>query len=186
MPSTDSSVPEKQETESISFRLSQRALDRLRELASQRKESLNSLVAQIIDKYLKLWVFDHSFGFFSVNMGILRSSLAKLNDKEIQQIVGEQALRAHKGIIMNLYGELNKETIVDYLDVFSTRFEMCKHFRKGKKHTITVFHGADSLQFSKLYYGIVKSILELAKIYTIESEREIDTDNFAISFETSV
>ena len=172
-------------TEAMSFRLSSNDLHQLRELAAQRKESLNALVSQIIDKYLKLWVFDHSYGFFSVGQGVLRSSLAKLNDDEIKSIAMEQASKAHKGVLMNLYGRITKETVVNYLDIFCTRFESFKHFKDGKSHTLAIFHGVDSLEFSKLYYYIICSILGLASIIALESEREIDANNFALSFEVS-
>ena len=56
----------KLKSESMSFRLDKRDLDGLREIAKKNKMSLNTLISQIIDRYLKLWVFDHQFGFFSV------------------------------------------------------------------------------------------------------------------------
>lgn len=185
MCANDSSI-RTQATESISFRLNVNDLNQLRDLARQRKESLNSLVAQIIDKYVKLWIFDQHYGFFSVGRGVLQASLAKLDDEEIEEIAKDQVARAHKAIITNLYGKVNKETVVTYFDVFCSRFETFKHFREGSTHKLVVYHGADSLQFSKLYYAIGKSILELAKIETLEAERDLGTDSFAIGFEASV
>jgi hypothetical protein len=172
-----------QDTESISFRLNVKDMGQLRNLAAERKESLNSLVAQIIDRYLKLWIFDHAYGFFPVSTGVLRKTLSKLNDKEIQVLAGEAALKTHRGIIMNLYGKITKDTVMIYLDLFCTRFESYKHFRDGKRNTLTVFHDVDSMEFSKLYYEILSSVLGLAKIEAIDSERDIGTNNFAISFD---
>jgi hypothetical protein len=190
MSSSEGAVPETatstKETESISFRLNQNDLKQLRELAVERKESLNSLVSQIIDKYLKLWVFDHSYGFFSIGKGVLRPALAKLSDNEIQEIAEEQVSKVHRAIIMNLYGKITKEVVIDYLEIFATRFVSFKHFRGGRRHTLTVFHDVDSIQFSKLYYCIASSILGLAKIEPIESERDIGTNNLAISFDASI
>jgi hypothetical protein len=190
MSSAERSVPETatstKETESISFRLNQNDLKQLRELAVERKESLNSLVSQIIDRYLKLWVFDHSYGFFSIGKGVLRPALAKLTDKEIQEIADEQVSKVHRAIIMNLYGKITKEVVINYLEIFAIRFLSFKHFREGRRHTLTVFHDVDSLQFTKLYYFIASSILGLAKIEPIESEGDIGTNNFAISFDASI
>src|SRR5579871_1140071 len=184
MSAAENSLPatKRQGTESISFRLNAEDLERLRNLAAERKESLNSIVSQIIDKYLKIWIFDHSYGFFPISIGVLRSALTNLNDKAISDIASEQASKVHKGIILDLYVKITKETVVNYLDVFASRFESAKHHRDGRMHTLTVFHGVDSVQFSKLHYDITSSVLRLAKIETIESGREIGENNFAISF----
>jgi hypothetical protein len=170
------------QTEALSFRLDIDNLDQLRELAAQRKESLNSLVSRVIDKYLKHWVFEQ-YGFFSVSADVLRSSLAKLTDKEIQ-ILGEgQATKTHKGIIVLLYGKVTKETVMKYLETYCATFESNKHFVEDGKHTLAIFHGMDSPEFSKLYYHVTNGILGLAKIETIDSEKEITPVNFAISFD---
>jgi hypothetical protein len=63
----------KRDPESLSFRLEKEDLDDLRELARSRKISLNSLVAQFLDRYLRLWVYDRSFGFFSISKKVFGS-----------------------------------------------------------------------------------------------------------------
>jgi hypothetical protein len=170
------------QTEALSFRLDIDNLDQLRELAAQRKESLNSLVSRVIDKYLKHWVFEQ-YGFFSVTTDILRSSLAKLSDEEIQVIGEAQAVKTHKGLIILLYGKVTKETLMKYLELYCSRFASYKHFTEDGKHTLAIFHGLDSLEFSKMYYHVTNGILGLAKIETIDNEKEITPGNFAISFD---
>ena len=84
---------------------------------------------------------------------------------------------------MYLYGKVTKETIIDYLDVFGNRFATFRHFREGKRNTLTVYHGINR-QFSLLYYNITKSILMLANIEAIEREKDIDEEGFSIVFES--
>jgi predicted DNA-binding ribbon-helix-helix protein len=176
-------APAKVSTESISFRVEQDVLEQLRDLAAERKISLNALVSQILDHYVKLGVYDKTFGFFSISQDVLRLSLAKQSDEEIDKIVAVAGAKIHKQIIMYLYGKVNKQTIVDYLDIFGNRFETFRHFKEGPRQTLTVYHGINR-QFSRLYYDITRSILELGKIETIESEKDINDDGFSISFST--
>jgi len=172
----------KRETESLSFRLEKNDLDDLRELARSRKISLNSLVAQILDRYLRLWVYDRAFGFFPINKKTIRLAFAKLSSAEISEIASESGATIHKEIIMFLYGEVTPTTAIDYLEVFGSRFESYRHFRKGSRHTVTIFHDV-SLKFSQVYYAILKAILALAEFKIIESEGDLDEDGFSLSFD---
>ncbi len=158
------------------------ALVDLREIAKERKVSLNSLVAQILEHYLTLGVYDRTFGFFSVSVDVLGLALTELNDDDIRKIAGNAGASIHKQILMYLYGKVNKETIVDYLDVFGNRFATFRHFREGRRNTITVYHGINR-QFSLLYYDITKSILLLGQIEAIEGEKDINGEGFSISFD---
>jgi hypothetical protein len=168
-------------TESIGFRLDKRDLDQLRELAALRKESLNTLVSQMIDRYLKIWIYDHSYGFFSVSNEVLKVALAKLSDGDIEAIADGQAAKVHREIIRYIYGEITRESVESYLDVFGQRFETYKHFRRGSKHTITIYHGI-SLPFSKLYYEILRAILGVANIKALGTEGDVSETGFSIVF----
>jgi hypothetical protein len=169
-------------TESVSFRLDERDLAQLRDLARLRKMSLNSLVSQVFDRYLKLWVYDASYGFIPVNEEILREALSKMSDREIEKTANSQAMKIHIEMIKYIHGELTFEAVVDYLDVFGQRFRTYKHFTKGSRHTVNIFHGV-SLQFSKLYYTILKAILETVNFKIIESKGDIRETGFSITFE---
>jgi hypothetical protein len=170
-------------TESISFRLEDDVLDQLRDLANQRKMSLNSLVSQILDNYLKMGIYDKAFGFFAMGKDALRLALAKLNDDEIQAIA-DAGTGIHRHIVLYLFGRVTKQTMLSYMDIYGNRFDSFKHFKSDSKHILTIYHGIN-LQFSKLYYNITKMILELGGISTIESERDISADGFSISFDLS-
>jgi hypothetical protein len=159
----------------------QDVLEQLRALANERKISLNSLVSQVLDHYIKLGVYDRTFGFFSISEDVLRLLLAKQSDEEIDKIDAVAGAKIHKQIIMYLYGKVNKESVIDYLDIFGNRFSTFRHFRDGHKHTMTIYHGINR-QFSLLYYDVTKSILFLAKIETLEDERDINEDGFTICF----
>jgi hypothetical protein len=172
----------KRETESLSFRLEKNDLNDLRDMAKSRKISLNSLVAQILDRYLRLWVYDRSFGFFAVNKKTIRLAFAKLSSEEISEIANESGATIHKEIIMFLYGEVTPTTVIEYLAVFGSRFESYRHFRKGSRHTVTIFHDV-SFEFSQVYYSILKAVLRLGEFKIIESKGDLNEDGFSVSFE---
>jgi predicted DNA-binding ribbon-helix-helix protein len=168
-------------TESISFRLEGEVLEQLRELAGERKTSLNSLVSQVLDHYTKVGVYDRTFGFFSISQDVLRLLLTKQTDEEIDKIVSVAGANIHKQIIMYLYGKVTRDTIVKYLDIFGNRFQTSRQFREGNKYTLIIYHGVNR-QFSQLYYDVTKSILLLGKIEILENERDVNDEGFSISF----
>jgi hypothetical protein len=180
---TSDGAPPRVSTESISFRVEQEVLDQLRDLAAERKISLNAFVSQILEHYVKLGVYDKTFGFFSISQDVIDLLLAKQSEEEIDNIVAVAGAKIHKQIIMYLYGKVDKQTIINYLDIFGNRFETFRHFRDGQRQTLMVYHGINR-QFSRLYYDITRSILELGKIDTIESEKDINDDGFSITFST--
>ncbi len=179
MASSDSNG--KSETESMSFRLDKGNLDQLRDMARTNKVSLNTLVSGIIDRYLKHWVFDHEFGFFSMSDKMIQQVFVGLSDKEIDRLAEDNAAQVHMEIIRQLYGKINKKTVIEYIDIFSSRFPAHKHFIQGSRHSIAITHDIN-LVFSKIYYDIMRSILAKAKIDTIETERDISDRGFTISF----
>jgi hypothetical protein len=174
----------KRATESISFRLDENDLGQLRDVARTRRLSLNSLVSQVIDSYLRLWLFEDSFGFFAIGKDMLLQVLAKLSDRQIEEIAKKTGVPVHKDIMMYLYGRINEKTVQDYLNIFGKRFHNYKHFDFDSRHTITIYHDMDK-QFSKLYYEIVKDILALANITPIDSERDVGDNAFSIIYDSS-
>jgi Arc-like DNA binding domain len=178
---SDNGLGAKAVTESISFRLEEEMLDQLRELAREKNISLNSLVSQVLEHYIQVGVYDRTFGFFSISQDVLQLLLAKQTDEEIDKIVAVAGAKIHKQIIMYLYGKVNKDTIIEYLDTFGNRFETFRHFKDGTKHTMTIYHGIN-YQFSLLYYDVTKSILSLANIETLDHEKDINDEGFTISF----
>jgi hypothetical protein len=144
--------------------------------------SLNSLVSQVFDRYLKLWLYDASYGFIPVNEEILRESLSKMNEKEIEKAADGHAMKIHVEMIRYIYGELTNETVIEYLDTFGQRFRTYRHFAEGSRHTVTIFHGV-SLQFSKLYYLILRAILASASFKILESKEDVRETGFSVVFE---
>jgi predicted DNA-binding ribbon-helix-helix protein len=168
-------------TESISFRLEHDALNELRTLASERKMSLNSLISQILDNYLKVGLYDKTFGFFSINKETLRLALSRVKEDELLAIA-QAGAKIHRQVIMYLFGRINKETVVNYLSIYGNRFDTFRHLKeRGGRNIISFFHGIN-MQFSMLYYDITRMILALADIKTVESERDVSEEGFTIVF----
>lgn len=105
-----------------------------------------------------------------------------MNEKEIEKTAHSHAMKIHVEMIRYMYGEVTNETVVEYLDTFGQRFRTYKHFTKGSRHTVTIFHGV-SLQFSKLYYSILAAILASAGFKVVVSKEDVRETGFSIIFE---
>jgi hypothetical protein len=62
------------------------------------------MISLVLDHYIKLGIYDRTFGFFSISQDVLRLTLAKQTDEEIDKIVAVAGAKIHKQIIMYLYG----------------------------------------------------------------------------------
>ncbi len=174
---------DKRDTVAISFRLEKADLDQLRLIARTSRISLNTLVSQLVHNYLRLWVFDLKFGFHSISNGLIQMAFANLTEEEIKEIAEHEGAKVHREIIRHLYGKVSKKTVVDYLDIFGSRFESFRHFDdQNSTHTLAITHNVN-LAFSKVYYNIIRAILDLAKIDTVEGEADISERGFSISFD---
>jgi hypothetical protein len=112
----------------------------------------------------------------------LRAALSKQKDDKLLSIA-QAGAKVRRQIIMYLYGRVNRETVLKYLDIYGNRFDTFRHLKERVGKIVLSFSQGVNVQFSMMYYDITRMILELADIESIESERDISDGGFTIVFQ---
>lgn len=171
----------RRDTETISLRFERETLNSLREIAKDKHVSLNSVISQILERYLHLWMYDQSFRFIALSKPLIRSCFAKLSEQDAQEIGKVIGGTVHREIILHLYGKITTRTVLTYLDIFGTRFEAYRHIIEGNEHSINIVHDIN-VEFSICFGAVVVAMLTLAQIKVSAKDIVMDPNAFTISF----
>lgn len=104
-------------TESITFRIPLRVLDRIRQESEHKQVSTNTLVNQIFREHVDWHFAAAQAGFVPVRRGMVARLVENLTDKEIVEIAQQTARTETKGFVLLLRDEYS---LTSALDVFES------------------------------------------------------------------
>ena len=158
MSHTRSSKP-RAKTETVSFRVPSNLRLILETEAGKTGVALNTLVTQIFARYASWGQFAGRLKLLPVNKDLLREifqSMPKDKIVEIAKRLGETT--GHEEILF-LFQQINPRTVLEYMDVWTSHFDACKHYHDGKTHFYTVHHDVN-LNFSIFMKEYVSSMIQ--------------------------
>lgn len=97
---------------------------------------------------------------------------------EIGKRLGETTGREE---ILFLFHQVNPQTVLEYMDVWTSHFDACKHHYDGKTHFYTVHHDVN-LNFSIFTKEYLSSMIQSTLPRTINFER-VTPNALTFSFE---
>ena len=158
MSHTRSSRP-RAKTETVSFRVPSDLRLILESEARKTGVALNTLVTQIFTRYASWGQFARKLKLLPVNKDLLREifqSMPKDRIVEIAKRLGETTGREE---ILFLFHQISPRTVLEYMDVWTSHFDACKHHHDGKTHFFTVHHDVN-LNFSLFTKEYVSSMIQ--------------------------
>ncbi|WP_268543876.1 hypothetical protein [Candidatus Nitrosotenuis cloacae] len=159
-------------SDTISFRLDNLVLEKLRKESEKQGLSLNVLVNQILKRYMEWDVFESKVGMIPVARPVLDSLFKKLSEKEVIDIAKKVGGEIVKDIATFMKGTMNLESFMSW---FETRMNMSgfdmNHDVKNDTHTYIIKH--DLGKNWSLYH---KTVLELIFRNVLEKPISIETD----------
>ena len=163
---------------SITFRIDKEYEESLRELAKERRISLNTLANQIFSNYVEFEVFAKKFGTVRMSSDTFRRLLDAMNENEIIDIAVRGGSQEAVEFILFKWKEVNFATVIEFV---RTYFEQCGYGRCDLKQTngrimISVHH--DFQKKGSLY---LKHFLESLIRTTLEKEPKIITTNDSLT-----
>jgi hypothetical protein len=157
------------ESESMTFRLESTSLDKLKAKAKEERISLNTLVNQVIVGYVEWDLTAVSAGWMVMPKGIIRKMLAKLTEKEVEQ-VAKETFSEVKDIVLFMTNKNDLEGFFSVLRIRSKKsgFQV-KEVSDNNKTTFIIQHdlGAKWSLFAKTFYEGVLHSLEKKVIFEI-------------------
>ena len=169
MSHTRSSRP-KAKSETVSFRVPSNLRLILEGEARKTGVALNTLVTQIFARYASWGQFAGRLKLLPINKDLLREifqSMQKETIVEIGKRLGETTGREE---ILFLFHQVNPQTVLEYMDVWTSHFDACKHHYDGKTHFYTVHHDVN-LNFSIFTKEYLSSMIQSTIPRAVSFER---------------
>jgi hypothetical protein len=106
------------QSESITFRLDNTILNKLRREAYQKDISVNTLVNHVIRSHIDWHSNAAKAGFITIRRGLLSNLINRLSEKEISSIAEYIAKTETKDFILLLRNEYNIESALDVIETW--------------------------------------------------------------------
>ncbi len=106
-------------TESITFRINNEILDKLRIESKKKQISLTTLVNQIFIQHVSWNTSAADAGFIPILKNSLSSMLKKITDDEIKQIALDCAKNNSKDVVLSLRQEYNISTVLELIETWA-------------------------------------------------------------------
>lgn len=150
--------------ESITFRLDSSILARLREEASGKDISVNTLVSKIAKDHVSWHSIAPRAGFISVRKALISKLLEKYGDDEIGEIAASVSRTSTKDVFLLLRNEYSLETGIDVLETWLKMSgyaynHSIKQIDAGTFHSFVVQHDMGtkwSLYLAELFKAAVQ------------------------------
>ena len=174
----------KHKSESITFRLLNIILNKLRQEAQQKEISINTLVSQIIKEHTDWHSYAAKAGFIYIRKELLTNLLDKLPEQEIASLAEYLAKTSSRDLILLLKGKYNIESALEYIEswirvaaytyrheVNSTRHLYIIQHHMGRKWSIYLAelyrHLFEELETKKVDFDITDTTLS----FEVDSQR---------------
>jgi hypothetical protein len=127
-------------------------------------------------------------GFILVSRDFLRKIFSVIEDeKHIEDFGKEFGATMAKEYVSYFYPQVNKNTLVQFLDYWLRRFQSCKHVAedkdRGQKHYFTVNHDIN-IKFSLALKAILEGLIEPISKTAVEF-KDITSNSISFSFDVS-
>jgi len=130
-----------EKTETASFRLEKRTVEKLRKEAKEKDVSLNSLVGQIFSMHVGWYANSQKAGFVPLPKVLMTKTMEKLSQDEIKDIAEYIAEKEVRSMILMLGREQNIASILDSFEFWlkATDF-IYKHDNYDESHRFVIVH----------------------------------------------
>ena len=156
-------------TDTVSFRVPSDLRLILEDEARRNKVTLNTLVTQIFARYASWGQFSGKLKLLPVNKDVLREIFQPMQKEKIVEIAKRLGETTGREEILFLFQQISPRTVLEYMDVWASHFDACKHHYDGKTHFYTVHHDVN-LNFSIFTKEYVSSMIQSTIPSTVRFE----------------
>ena len=175
---------QKKNSESITFRLESRILNKLREEALQKDISINTLVSQTLRQHTDWQSNASRAGFVVTRKSFLHQIMEMIPEKDISSISKNVALRETKDFVLLLRNEYNIDSFLSVVEswIRASGYSF-RHENTDKVHSYVIRHDMGkkmSLCLAELY----RNVFEEFDLSTVHFDLTDNTLSFIV--DTSV
>ncbi len=132
----------------FSSRLNNEIFTVLEKEALSKNISLNSLINNILGRYVSLDRHAKDIELIPLTKRVIRKLFSEMDDKEIKQVACEVGGVVHRELVFLKFGELTFENLMNVIIINASRYGTVKYNSENLKHSICVHHGV-CFEFSR-------------------------------------
>ena len=138
----------KNATVNFSSRLNKEVFSVLEDEALDKNISVNSLINNILGKYVSLDRHAKDIELISLTKRSVTRIFSEMDENNITQLAEEVGGVVHRELVFLKFNEMTFDNLIYVLVVNATRYGSVKHTSTDSKHSICIHHGT-CLEFSK-------------------------------------
>ena len=169
-------------TSTITFRLDDLTINKLRDLSKVKEVSTNTLVNQALRKFIDWDVYVPRSGFVSMTKPVLKKIFEKLDDKFVVEIASKIGKSEIEDIVLFMRGKIDLESFLSWYETMMLNSSVqTSHMIDGNIHSIVLKH-----DLGRKWALYQTTILELVfrKVLHKNVELEHDQNTIRLVFTT--
>ncbi|MEO9306870.1 MAG: hypothetical protein ABI342_01000 [Nitrososphaera sp.] len=168
-------------TSTITFRLDDATIKRLRSESSTRQVSTNTLVNQALKQFLDWGMYESTIGFVLINKQVFVHVFEKLTQKDVIQIASRVGKDEVKNMALFMKGKMDVKSFLSWFELRMINSSVqVSHIQEDEFHRYVMKH-----ELGKNWSLYHKTILELIFEEAFNKKINVKIDKTMISFEFS-
>lgn len=169
-------------TTTMTFRLSENIITTLRAEAERRHISLNTMINQILRRYVEWDLYESKVGMISLLKPVAVEFFKKMSKEEIIEVATGMGKNATSDAALFMKGRMDLDSFLSWLEVRmrNSSFEISHNF-EGNTHTYILKH-----DLGENYSLFQKTVLELIFNDVLGKHIDCSFSNMILSFRFSV
>lgn len=169
-------------TSTITFRLDENTIKRLRNESGNRQVSTNTLVNQALKQFLDWGMYESTVGFVMINKQVFIHVFGKLSQKEIISVATRVGKDEVKNMAMFMRGKMDIQSFLSWFELRMINSSVqVSHIHEDENfHRYVMKH-----ELGKNWSVYHKTILELIFEEVFNRKIDVQIDKIMISFEFS-
>ncbi|MDE1811577.1 MAG: hypothetical protein KGH86_05415 [Thaumarchaeota archaeon] len=173
--------PGTKKTSTITFRLDENTIQRLRHASSNKQVSTNTLVNQALKQFLDWGMHESTIGFVTINKQVFVHVFGKLSQNEIIDVATRVGKDEVKNIALFMKGTMDIQSFLSWFEIRMTNSSVqVSHIHEADDgfHKYVMKH-----ELGKNWSLYHKTILELIFEEVFDKKINVKIDKTMISFE---
>lgn len=168
-------------TSTITFRLDDDTIKRLKTVSGKKQVSTNTLVNQALRQFLDWGMYESISGFVLINKHVFTNIFGKLKQNEIVDIASRVGKDEVKNIATFMKGKIDIESFLSWFEIRMINSAVqVSTIHEGSFHRYVMKH-----ELGKNWSLYHKTILELIFTEVFHKKMDVKIDKTMISFEYS-
>jgi len=147
------------QTVNVSCRIGKAEYDLLFKDSNNKGLSLNSLINNVLKRYLAWEKSADEIGFIPLSKMAIKKIFDSMDEKTINEIAREVGQTIPRELTFLIFNKLDFASIMSMIEIYSTRFGALRHEINGTKHDLTLHHGLNK-KFSQYLAAVLEAMAE--------------------------